>query len=222
MVVPSILSVKALVLDANLDIVGIHNIETDNLTVNGTLVTASAVELNYTDVSTIGTADPGKALVTDLNKDIGGIRNLSATNLTGTLQTAAQPNVTSVGTLTSLAVTGNVSAANVTASEYHIRSVGTGISAAGSTQGGATLLTKEINVVSTVGSGAGVLLQTAVAGMVIIITNNGANPLSVYPGIGAQINALAANAAFPQPTSSTLQFVAISSTQWYTIGATYA
>ena len=105
---------KALVLDANKDIVGIHNLETDNLTVNGTLVTASAVELNYTDVSTIGTADPGKALVTDLNKDIGGIRNLSATNLTGTLQTAAQPNVTSVGTLTSLDVAGATSVGSLT------------------------------------------------------------------------------------------------------------
>jgi hypothetical protein len=105
---------KALVLDANLDIVGIHNIETDNLTVNGTLVTASAVELNYTDVSTIGTADPGKALVTDLNKDIGGIRNLSAENLTGTLQTAAQPNVTSVGTLTSLNVSGATTLSSLT------------------------------------------------------------------------------------------------------------
>jgi hypothetical protein len=105
---------KALVLDANLDIVGIHNIETDNLTVNGTLVTASAIELNYTDVSTIGTADPGKALVTDMNKDISGIRNLSAENLTGTLQTAAQPNVTSVGTLTSLNVSGATSVASLT------------------------------------------------------------------------------------------------------------
>lgn len=38
---------------------------------------------------------------------------LSATLLTGTLTTAAQPNITSVGTLTSLAVTGNVTAGNV-------------------------------------------------------------------------------------------------------------
>ena len=105
---------KALVLDANLDIVGIHNIETDNLTVNGTLVTASAIELNYTDVSTIGTADAGKALVTDLNKDIGGIRNLSAENLTGTLQTAAQPNITSVGTLTTLDVAGATNVGSLT------------------------------------------------------------------------------------------------------------
>jgi hypothetical protein len=37
---------------------------------------------------------------------------LSATLFTGTLTTAAQPNVTSVGTLTALAVTGNISAGN--------------------------------------------------------------------------------------------------------------
>ena len=40
--------------------------------------------------------------------------SLTATNLTGTLLTAAQPNVTSVGTLTSLAVTGNVASGNMT------------------------------------------------------------------------------------------------------------
>jgi hypothetical protein len=38
---------------------------------------------------------------------------LSATLLTGTLTTAAQPNITSTGTLTSLSVTGNASAANL-------------------------------------------------------------------------------------------------------------
>jgi UDP-3-O-[3-hydroxymyristoyl] glucosamine N-acyltransferase len=97
---------KALVLDENLDIVGIHNLETDNLTVNGTLVTSSAVELNYVDVTTIGTAQASKALVVDANRDIGNIRNLTAENLTGTLQTAAQPNITSVGTLTNLDVAG--------------------------------------------------------------------------------------------------------------------
>ena len=42
---------------------------------------------------------------------IGG--NLSGTLITGTLATAAQPNVTSVGTLTSLTVTGNVSSGNL-------------------------------------------------------------------------------------------------------------
>ncbi len=37
-----------------------------------------------------------------------GITNVNATNLTGTLQTSAQPNITSIGTLSSLLVTGNI------------------------------------------------------------------------------------------------------------------
>ena len=39
--------------------------------------------------------------------------NLSGTSIVGTLTTAAQPNITSVGTLTSLAVTGNITSGNV-------------------------------------------------------------------------------------------------------------
>ena len=46
--------------------------------------------------------------------------NLSATLLTGTLTTAAQPNITSLGTLTSLAVAGNVTAGNVYANSGNI------------------------------------------------------------------------------------------------------
>lgn len=41
--------------------------------------------------------------------------NVSATGLAGTLSTVAQPNVTSVGILSSLSVTGNIAAGNVTA-----------------------------------------------------------------------------------------------------------
>ena len=40
------------------------------------------------------------------------VGNLSATGISGTLSTAAQPNITSVGTLSSLAVAGNITSAN--------------------------------------------------------------------------------------------------------------
>jgi hypothetical protein len=119
-------------------------------------------------------------------------------------------------------VSGNISTANVIASGYYIRSVGTGISAAGSTQGTATAITKEMNVVSTVASGAGVVLPTAVAGMVINITNTTANSLLVYPATSAAINTGATNAAYSQPAGATLQFIAPTTTQWYTVGATFA
>jgi len=61
--------------------------------------------------------------------------NLSGTNIVGTITTAAQTNITSVGTLGSLSVTGNVAAGNVsgtnltgtltTAAQTNITSVGT-------------------------------------------------------------------------------------------------
>ena len=141
----------------------------------------------------------------------------------GTVTTNAQPNITSTGTLTSATVSGNITAqANINMTGYVIRSVSTGISAAGSTQGTATAITKEINVVSTVASGAGVILPTAVAGMAITITNTSANSLLVYPATNGIINSLSANAAYTQASGSTLQFVAPTTTQWYTIGASYA
>ncbi len=105
---------KALVVDADKNITGINTLEADYIQVNGTLVTSSAIELNYVDVSTLGTAEASKALVVDANRDIGNIRNLTAENLTGELQTAAQPNITSVGTLTSLDVDGAVSVGSLT------------------------------------------------------------------------------------------------------------
>ena len=74
---------------------------------------------------------------------------------------------------------------------------------------------------STVASGAGVVLPTAVAGMVLTITNTSANSLLVYPASGAQVNSLAANAAFTQVANATLKFVAPTTTQWYTTSATY-
>ena len=140
----------------------------------------------------------------------------------GTVTTAAQGNITSVGTLTSMTSSGNVQGANLIATSYHIRSVNAAVSAAGTVQGNATALTTEFNRVSTVVSGAGVVLPTAVAGMAISIVNSSANSLLVYPATGAAINSLATNAGYSHVTLATLQYIAISSTQWYTVGASYA
>ena len=128
-------------------------------------------------------------------------------------------NLTFDKTTSVLTVTGNVSVSNVTTTNYFLRSVQTGITASGTVQSNATAITKEINVVSTVASGAGVVLPTAVAGMVITITNISANSLLVYPATNGIINSLSANAALTQVTNATLQFVAPTTTQWYTTSA---
>ncbi|QDP55077.1 MAG: putative tail fiber protein [Prokaryotic dsDNA virus sp.] len=52
---------------------------TNGLKLGGTLVTATAAEINYLDISSIGSAEASKALVLDGSKDISGIRNLTAT-----------------------------------------------------------------------------------------------------------------------------------------------
>ncbi len=67
--------------------------------------TVNATELNYLDGTTLGTAVASKVLACDASKDLNlGTGDLTATNLTGTLQTAAQTNITTVGTLTTLTV----------------------------------------------------------------------------------------------------------------------
>jgi hypothetical protein len=115
-------------------------------------------------------------------------------------------------------VSGNLTAANVIVTGYNIRSVATGIVAAGSTQGTATPLTKEINVVSTsVSSATGVVLPTAIAGMVITVINASANLVFVYPGTSSFINTQLVNVPNTLPAGNTLQVVASSGTQWYTI-----
>lgn len=91
------------------------------LILGSTLLTASGTELNYLDGVTPGTATASHAMVTDSSNNLVGLNDfqatqitattadlttVTATSLTGTLQTAAQPNITSVGTLTDLTVTG--------------------------------------------------------------------------------------------------------------------
>ena len=103
----------------------------NNLTVNGSLsmsgagsITATTVGVNtvtatiiststLTGLSTLGV---GGTITTNI-LNAATIGNLGAV-LTGTLSTAAQTNITSVGTLTSLAVTGNITGANVIATQY--------------------------------------------------------------------------------------------------------
>jgi hypothetical protein len=58
--------------------------------------------------------------------------------------------------------------------------------------------------------------------MVISITNTSAISLAVYPATSAAINTGATNAAYSQPAGATLQFIAPTTTQWYTVGATFA
>jgi hypothetical protein len=86
----------------------------DTLTINSSTITASGTEINRLTSVTAGTVSASKALVVDASRNLVNLNSLTttsvvATNLTGAIQTASQPNVTSVGTLSSLTLEGAVS-----------------------------------------------------------------------------------------------------------------
>ena len=96
----------------NLDITGITTTLTLNVTGTSTLGITSttsleAQQLNVTGISTFSNdINANGNIAGDGATNITGIAGVTATTLAGTLQTAAQPNITSVGTLTSLNVAG--------------------------------------------------------------------------------------------------------------------
>ena len=83
------------------------------LSINSVTVTATPAQINTLTGVTAGTTTASKALVVDASRNLINLNSLTAsaivaTNLTGSLQTVAQPNITSVGTLTSLTLSGAI------------------------------------------------------------------------------------------------------------------
>ena len=120
----SVGTLTALDVSGNLDLTG-HNGTTVGLELAGVLVTSTAAEINYLDGVTPGTAVVSKAVVLDSNSDFVGVNAFSATEITGELQTAAQPNITSVGTLTGLSITNSLSLTGTNATGNTVLNVAT-------------------------------------------------------------------------------------------------
>lgn len=87
---------------------------------------------------------------------------------------------------------------------------------AGTNAQGQGALTTDYNIVTTTtASPSGVTLPTATQGRRILIVNKGTNAINVYPASGGAIDALGANAAISLPVNGVLEFIASSTTQWY-------
>ncbi len=97
------------------------------------------------------------------------------------------------------------------------KSIATGLSAAGTTQGTATALTKSFNEVTTVAASSGVVLPAPEAGEIVVVANQGANALNVYPASGHSINSLSANTAQSLATDTRRIFFALSTSKWYAL-----
>ncbi len=97
------------------------------------------------------------------------------------------------------------------------KSITTGISAAGSTQGTATVLNSSFNEVTTVTSGQGVKLPSPESGEMVIVANQGANSLNIYPDSGHSINNLSANTAQSLSVDTRKIFFALTGSRWYSL-----
>jgi len=157
----------------------------------------------------------GSAILLDgtISVDAGvvtGATSITSTAFVGTLSTAAQANITSVGTLTGLTISGAL-----------IKSVTNSITA-GSTQSqaGATALTTDINRVTVSGTdGDGVKLPTAVAGAKVeIINDDAAQTIQIWPATGDAIDGGSANAvdANTLAPGGDRTYFSVDATNWYT------
>ncbi len=211
-------------------------------TTSGTVTTSA--QPNITSVGTltvlgvngIVTAQSFTANTGLFNGDGGGLSNVAAANISGVVANAtyatsagssalalditgaSQPNITAVGTLTNLTVSGNIT------NQTHIIKDVTTATAAGSDQSGATQLSgADIFSVTTPSNNNGVKLMPAVAGLCIYIKNlDATDTLKVYPASNDAIDGNGTNGAMSISPLGQIQFVAHSSSQWYTVGATYA
>lgn len=96
--------------------------------------------------------------------------------------------------------------------------VATTLTATGTTNADALGLSAVINQVSTTAASTGVRLMVPESGSAVVVINSGANALLVYPGTGAQINALTATTGgFSVAAGGRAMFVGTGSANWYAI-----
>lgn len=90
------------------------------------------------------------------------------------------------------------------------------LTATGSTISDALALTAQVNSVTTVPSGTGVILPAASTGIISIkIYNRGANTLNIYPSSTSdQIENYGAGVAFPLTAPSAVTMTRSSATEW--------
>ncbi|GMG16839.1 unnamed protein product [Phytophthora fragariaefolia] len=207
----------ALVPGSGGNISGIGALGCSSLMVGGSSVVAPP---SYVIGIIEGAAAASKALVLNSTLDVSGINALSATSLSGTLQTASQPNIISLGTLTPITTSGALAMSGVSISSSEI-SVLDGVSPGTAAPSKALVLNSSSNISGIASLSATSLTVTTISasGTInlsgIVNCNNSAyaaSPLSgslvVSGGKGIQKNIAIGG-------------IASSSSQWALLGIQY-
>jgi hypothetical protein len=165
--------------------------------ISGNVNVGTSTRLAYYATSGQSISDTGANLTWNGSNLLTVTGNISAGNVSGTLTTAAQPNVTSVGSLSSLTVTGNLSAGNISTTGVLSVTGNANVGNLGATNIVGTLATNAQPNVTSVGNlvalNAG--LTNITASTDSTSTTSGALVVAGGVGIGGNLNVGAANRA---------------------------
>lgn len=104
-----------------------------------------------------------------------------------------------------------------------LKSTADTLTATGATQATALALTALVNRFSTVAAGTGAALPPSAPGMEVIVANDGASALQVYPNTsdtGATIDSVAAVTGVPITAAKRTTFICTSAGVWITLEGT--
>jgi len=166
-----------------------------------------ATALGSTNIS--GNAANVTGVVAVANGGTGANNATTARSNLSAAQSGANGDIT---TLTGLTTAFTIPAGSTAAGL--LSSTNAGVAAAGSTQGTATALSSDINIVTS-GTG-GVVVPGAVSGKYAVIVNRTGSAINVYPAVGHAFDGLSANTPISLPASGFIEVFGSSSTQWHT------
>ena len=129
----------------------------------------------------------------------------------------SDPELVAGTTITGATISGGtVSATDITTTGgLYIKSAT--VAATGSTQSDAASVSDGFTLVSAADGTKGVKLPAAIAGRTVILKNNVAAVLKVWPASGDGINAITVDSNFTMLTVTACLFVAYDSTTWYSV-----
>jgi hypothetical protein len=135
----------------------------------------------------------------------------------------SDPELVSGTTITGAAISGGTVSGATSVSASDITTTGglylksATVAAAGSTQANAAAVSDGFTLVSAADGTKGVVLPAAIAGRTVILKNNAAAVLKVWPASGDAINAIAADSNFTMTNLTACMYVAYDSTTWYSV-----
>jgi len=135
----------------------------------------------------------------------------------------SDPELVSGTTITSAAISGGTISGATSVSASDITTTGglylksATVAAAGSTQANAAAVSDGFTLVSGADGTKGVVLPAAIAGRTVILKNNTAAVLKVWPASGDGINAITVDSNFTMTNLTACMYVAYDSTTWYSI-----